>query len=167
MIRVQVGDLAFAAADALVRPATTLLEPTSTVLRNLEAIAGPSFARQIQPSQELEIGAATVTGAGELDVEFVVHAIIRSQREQVSIAGVRRALQSVMERAVDWQFNTLALPPVGTGAGNLTLDTAAETMADVIVMHQRLHPFPSDVVVVVATEEERAVFDSAFERQAL
>lgn len=165
MIRVEVGDLAFTPADALVRPATTLLEATSTLLRNLEQVAGPAFARQIASSQELEVGAATVTAAGELDTEFVIHAIIRSAREQVSGVGVRRALQSVMQRAVDWQFATLALPPVGTGAGNLTLETAAEIMIDVMVTHQELHPYPEHVVVVVATEDERAVFEATIERR--
>ena len=36
MIRVVVDDIAFVPADAVVRPATSLLEPTTAALRHLE-----------------------------------------------------------------------------------------------------------------------------------
>ena len=41
MIRVVVDDLGFFPADAIVRPATTQLEPTTPALRRLEQMGGP------------------------------------------------------------------------------------------------------------------------------
>lgn len=160
MIRVVVDDLALVDADALVRPATTTLEPISPALRNLERVAGPRFQEQIRLSRALEIGAATVTAAGDLSAEFVIHAVIRSATEPVSAPGVRLALTGVAQRALDWQFTRVALPPVGSGAGDLVMETTADLTAEVFIPHLKEHAFPADLLIVVGTDEEREIFEA-------
>ena len=155
MIDVVVDDLASIEADAVVRPATDALEPTSAALRQLERIGGSRFQQQLETRVPLVVGAATVTGAGDLPAEFVIHAIIRSQCEPVSRSGVQRALVSVLHQAVAWQFQALALPPVGIGPGNLPL----EILCDVLHSHLRTQAFPSKVTIVVETDEDKMVFE--------
>ncbi len=164
MISVVVDDIAFVEADAVVRPATDRLEPTSSALRHLEQIGGPAFWRQLEVRQELAVGAAVVTGAGDLPTEFVIHAIIRSVTEPVSELTVRRALTSALQRAVDWQLSRVAIPPIGTGAGNLSLEEAAAVMVDVISRHAAVSQYPSEVYIVVDNEEDKQVFDALLRR---
>ena len=57
MIRVVVDDLASFAADAIVRPATTRLDPTTAALRALESRGGAEFQNRIRLSRELAVGA--------------------------------------------------------------------------------------------------------------
>ncbi len=159
MIDVVVDDLASIEADAVVRPATDTLEPTSAALRQLERIGGSRFQGQLETRAPLVVGAATVTGAGDLPAEFVIHAIIRSESEPVSRSGVQRALVSVLHQAVAWQFQALALPPVGIGPGNLPLEDAAEILCDVLHSHLRTQAFPSKVTIVVETDEDKTVFE--------
>ncbi len=159
MIEVVVDDLASIEADAVVRPATDTLEPTSAALRQLERIGGSRFQGQLATRAPLVVGAATVTGAGDLPAEFVIHAIIRSESEPVSRSGVQRALLSVLHQAVAWQFQALALPPVGIGPGNLPLEDAAEILCDVLHSHLRTQAFPSKVTIVVETDEDKMVFE--------
>ena len=64
MIRVVVDDLAFLGADAVVRPATTRLAPTTPAVRRLESVAGPGFADSLRLQKELAVGAAVVTAGG-------------------------------------------------------------------------------------------------------
>ncbi len=154
-----VDDLASIEADAVVRPATDTLDPTSAALRQLERIGGSRFQQQLQTQAPLVVGAATVTGAGDLPAEFVIHAIIRSESEPVSRSGVQRALVNVLQQAVAWQFQALALPPVGIGPGNLPLEDAAEILCDVLHSHLRTQAFPSEVTIVVETDEDKAVFE--------
>lgn len=160
MIRVVVDDLAFASADAIVRPANSLLEPTTAALRRLEQIGGAAFWDQLHTERELAVGSAVVTGAGDLGVELVVHAIIRSATEAVSRDTVRRALTAALQRAVDWQLAHLAMPLLGTGAGNLTVEDAADVMGAVLAVLPGMGGFPRDVTIVVETDEERAVVES-------
>ncbi len=159
MIAVVVDDLASIEADAVVRPATDTLDPTSAALRQLERIGGSRFQQQLQTQAPLVVGAATVTGAGDLPAKFVIHAIIRSESEPVSRSGVKRALVNVLQQAVAWQFQALALPPVGIGPGNLPLEDAAEILCDVLHSHLEAQAFPSEVTIVVETDEDKTVFD--------
>ena len=64
MIRVVVDDLAFLASDAIVRPATTRLDPTTPAVRRLEQVGGPEFTGHLRIQKELAVGAAVVTAAG-------------------------------------------------------------------------------------------------------
>lgn len=163
-MRVVVDDLAFFPADAIVRPATTQLEPTTAALRRLEQMGGSEFLRRLKLHTELPVGAAVVTAAGgDLPAEFVIHAIILSRDEPISRRGVIRAWRSVLERAREWGFARLSVPPLGIGAGNLPLEDAAEIL--VSVFQERLDDAaPSEVAIVVETEDQRQVFESVLRR---
>ena len=160
MIRVMVDDLAFVRADAVVRPSSTTLEPISSALRNIEKVAGPAFHNQLAVKEELGVGAAVVTGAGELAADFVIHAVIQGRGEPVTGAGVRQALVSALRQISSWQLERVAIPPIGVGPGNLALEEAARIMLDVIVDHEREATYPTEVCIVVDTDEDKDMFDA-------
>jgi len=164
-MHVVVDDLAFHASDAIVRPATARLDATTPMVRRLEQIGGPEFQRRLRIQRDLAVGAAVVTGGGgDLAAEFVIHAVIQSDTEPATASSVRRAWQSALERAVDWSFTRLSTPPLGTGAGNLSLEDASEIMVTVLKAHGAGAAFPADVTVVVETPLEREVFEAALRR---
>ena len=168
MIRVVVDDLAFHASDAIVRPATARLDATTPVVRRLEQIGGPDFQRRLRVQRDLAVGAAVVTGAGgDLAAEFIIHAVIQSDTEPATASSVRRAWQSALERATDWGFARLSTPPLGTGAGNLTLEDASDIMMSVLRAHWLLAAYPAEVAVVVETPTEREVFEAALRRSVV
>ncbi len=165
MIRVVVDDLAFLASDALVRPATARLDPTTPVVRRLEQVGGTEFVSRLRMQKELAVGAAVVTaGGGDLPAEFVIHAVIQSDDEPVTRSGVARAWQSALEQAQAWEFAHLTVPPIGTGAGNLSLEDAADIMVQVLTAHLGNATFPTNVSFVVETPEAREAFEAALRR---
>lgn len=166
MIRVVVDDLAFHASDAIVRPATTRLDPTTPVVSRLARLGGPEFTSRLRVQKELAVGAAVVTaGGGALPAEFVIHAVIQSDTEPVSREGVARAWRSALQQAQEWEFASLTAPPIGTGAGNLSVEDAAEIMVSVLLSHTGNATFPSDVAIVVETPEDQAAFEAELRRQ--
>ncbi len=151
MIRVVVDDLAAFAADAIVRPATTRLDPTVAALRRLEILGGEEFQHRIRLSRELAVGAAVVTAAGgDLPAEFVIHAVIRSETEPVTRENVARAWLSALHQAQAWQFAHLS--------------DAAEIMATVLHAHRGSAQFPADVSFIVERPEDQQVFEAALQR---
>lgn len=166
MIDVRVEDLAFFEGDAIIRPATAMLGATTPLLRRLELAGGARLMDQLAPSEPLAVGSAVVTGAGDLPVDLMVHAIISSPTESVSRDGVRRAFRSALERAHAWRIAAVAIPPFGLGAGNLDIETSAEVMADELSRHCRPGTFPMRVTIVAETEDEAAVLDFAISRWA-
>lgn len=162
-----VDDLASLPADAIVRPATTRLDPTAAALRRLELVGGAEFHDRLHLMRELGVGAAVVTaGGGDLPAEFVIHAVIRSDTEPVTRGNVARAWLSALHQAREWEFAHVSAPPIGTGAGNLTMEDAAEIMITVLHAHQGGASFPADVTLVVERPEDRDVFEGALRRVA-
>jgi len=188
--RVVVDDLALLPSDAIVRPATARLDPTTPAVRRLEQIGGVEFLRHLTLQKDLAVGAAVVTGGGgDLAAEFIIHAVIRSETEPVSHGSVARAWLSALQRAREWGFTRLTVPPIGTGAGNLPLEDAAEIMVSVLAAHLSgagggggggggggtgeasgggggQSDSSLDVSFVVETDEDREVFEAALRRQA-
>ena len=166
MIRVAVDDLAFLETDAIVRPATARLDPTTPAVRRLEQAGGSEFLGRLRLQKDLAVGAAVVTGGGgDLPAEFVIHAVIQSDTEPVTRQTVARAWQSALERAREWEFARLTVPPLGTGAGNLSVEDAAAVMVSVLKTQIGSAPFPSDVCIVVETAEDREAFEAALRRE--
>jgi O-acetyl-ADP-ribose deacetylase (regulator of RNase III) len=164
VIEVVVDDIAFVSGDAVLRPATANLEPTTAALRRIEQVGGPAFWKQLKVQQDLAVGAAVVTGGGDLPSPLVIHAIIMSATEPVSSTGVRRALTSALQRAVDWEIAKLVIPLVGTGAGALAADEAAEILCRALSSHLATAAFPREATIVVEREQEKQMLEGLLRR---
>ena len=160
MIRAVVDDLAFVDTDALVRPATATLGPIAPGLRRLEQLGGPAFQQQIGSTAPLAVGAAVVTGAGDLTAELVIHAVILSDEEPVTPSGVRRTITSIVQRAVDWELSRIATPLLGVGPGHLALEDAARILVDGFASDTQHTTYPRELCIVVESEEEREIVDA-------
>ncbi len=166
MIRVVVDDLTLLASDAIVRPATARLDPTTPTVGRLEKVGGAEFLSRLQLQKELAVGAAVVTGGGgDLPAEFVIHAVIQSDTEPVTREGVARAWRSTLQQAQEWEFANLTVPPLGTGAGNLSVEDAAEIMVQVLKHHLGNAAYPTLVSIVVETPADREMFEAALRRR--
>ncbi len=157
MITVVVDDLAFVPADAVVRPTTALLEPVTPSLRRLEQLAGTDFLRRINVPTRLGVGAAVVTDAGDLEPEFMIHAVVWSEDEPVTPAGLRRVITSVLQRASDWGLARITTPILGTGPGALPLEDAARILIEALTADLPSATYPKEVCIVVESEEDREV----------
>jgi O-acetyl-ADP-ribose deacetylase (regulator of RNase III) len=60
-------------------------------------------------------------------------------------------------------IETLALPPLGTGAGNLDAEAAADVMCEVLRDHMRNEEYPREITVMVTTDYELQAFVSRLE----
>lgn len=164
MIRVRVGPLHAAEAEAILRPVSSDFAPVTGPGRDVEIRSGEGIRDRLVALGGLPVGGAVVTPGGDLAVPFLIHVVVQSPEEPVTVAGVRRALINGLRRANEWEMDSLALPPVGTGAGNLDPEAAARVMVPVLVEHMHSHPFPRDVILTVPNEYEEEVFLGAVEK---
>jgi O-acetyl-ADP-ribose deacetylase len=160
VIRVVRGELATAAAEAVLRPVAAEWAAVTPAMRRLEVAAGAAVEAQCRALGELPVGSAVITGAGQLPAQFLVHVIVRSIDEPVSAATVRRALENGLRRIGEWGIRSVAMPPLGTGAGNLDAEDAAAVMFDVL----RTRPAELQVEIFVDTEYEHTAFLQWVER---
>ena len=159
MIRIVQGELADTTAEAVLRPVTADWAAPTPAMRRLEIITGDAPTQQCRALGELPVGSAVITSAGDLDAQFMIHVVVRSYAEHVSESGIRRALRNGLRRVDEWGIQRLALPPLGTGAGNLDPDDAAAIM--VPILHERIRAGgpPTSVEIFVDSDYEREVFE--------
>ena len=167
MIRVVRGELAAAAVDAVLRPVSAEWEPVTPAMRRLEQAAGDELRAHCARLGELPVGSATITPAGAIVARFMVHGIVRSADEPVSEVSVRRALQNGLRRLQEWGLERAALPPFGTGAGNLDAEDVARLMVDVCYEHAALADYPTALEVYVESDYEADAFERALDARAL
>lgn len=129
------------------------------VARRIETGAGEMIARRIEGMGELPIGSAVLTPGGDLPVRFLMHVVLQSAEEPVTPAIVQRATANALARAADFDMESLALPPLGTHAGNLEAEEAAHSMAAACAEHFARGGPPHHLVLVVESEYELDVFD--------
>ncbi len=158
MIVVRQADLADSKTMAVLRPVTADWAAPNTAMRRLEIAVGPEVEAQCRSLGELPVGTAVVTPAGNLTVEFLIHVVIRSVERPVSVSAIQRALRNGLRRASEWGVGSLALPPLGTGAGNLDAEESAEAMVPILLEYLRSDGAASRIEIVVDTDYDRDAF---------
>ena len=161
MIRVRVGDLGEAKAAAVVRAVRSDGEAITAVGRRLETLAGPTVSKRLQSLGDLPVGGAVITPGGDLPAGFIVHAVLQSAEEPVTAHTVQRALVNALRRAHDFGLESVALPPLGTGAGNLDAEDAAQLIVDVLRDHLQTPGDPRSFEIVVESAYEEELYTRA------
>ena len=160
MIEVRRENLATADVECILRSVGSTLEPLTAIGREVGEAAGEALADRIEQIGDLPVGGAAITPAGNLSASFIIHVALQSHDEPVSLGGLRKALLNGLRRASTMGIETLALPPLGTGAGNLDAEAAAGVMFEVLRGHMESEEHPREVTVMVATEYELQAFAS-------
>lgn len=166
MMSVQVAELAEVEAGAVLRPVSGDFSPVTPAMRRLDQAAGPVVEEQCARLGELPAGAAVITVGGAIRAGFIVHVVVRTTGDNPTAAVVRLGLQNGLRRLVEWEIDSVAVAPLGTGAGNLDAEEAAAVMLPVLKEHLRTSAYPSRVTLVVEDAYQQSVFAAAVERLA-
>jgi O-acetyl-ADP-ribose deacetylase (regulator of RNase III) len=163
MIQIRLAELKDVEAECLVRSVSSELDPITAVSKDLELSAGSGVSDRLQAMGRMPVGAAVLTPAGDLRALFLVHVVLQSSEEPILQDGVRVALQNGLRRVQEWGVDTMAVPVLGIGAGNLSVEESAETMVPLMEEHLQRSEYPQLVTVVVSNEYEEEVFNRAAE----
>lgn len=165
MIEVRLGELAVVSgevgADAIVRPVTTDFSPVTAAMRRFEEAAGEAVAEQSGLLGDIPLGAAVITAAGDLDADLIIHVAVRSPTENATRPVIRQGLVNALRRVAEWGAETVAVAPLGTGAGNLDAETAADVMLAILAENTASGDGPGHVVLVVEDGYQQAAFTGA------
>lgn len=164
MIEVRRGELGDVAADVVVRPVATDFSAVTPAMRRFEQAAGEAVAEQCRLVGEIPLGSAVITAGGDLDADLIVHVAVRSTTENPTRSVVRQGFVNALRRVTEWGGGTMAVAPLGTGAGNLDAETAADIMLTVLADHVRSTGGPERVIVVVEDAYQETAFSGAVTR---
>jgi O-acetyl-ADP-ribose deacetylase len=164
MIEVVHGDLATLDVQGVLRPVASEWTSVTPSLRRLDPLIGPEVEEQCRALGELPPGTALVTVGGGLGAELIIHTVVRSITQPVTETIVARGLQAALRRAEEWGIASLAMPPIGLGAGNLDVEHSADVMVPILVEWSRSDRPTRRLLIVVESDYEMEVFERAVRR---
>lgn len=131
-IIIRKGDITEMDVDAVVNAANTDLVLGSGVAGAIRKKGGPSIQSECDGIGPVPLGAAAVTGAGELKASFVVHAAGMRPGGTVTRRSLSDATKNSLARADEKGVRTIAFPAIGTGVGGFPLKECAEIMINTV-----------------------------------
>lgn len=171
MIEIRRGELAEVAADvgadAVVRPVGTDFSPVTPAMRRFDQAAGEAVAEQCRLLGDIPVGSAVITAGGDVDTQLIVHVAVRSATDNATRPVVRQGFVNALRRLAEWGADAVAVAPLGTGAGNLDAETAADIMLELLAAQAGTEAGPARVIIVVEDAYQESAFTGAAARHAM
>ena len=160
VIHVALGDITQLTVDAIVNPANSLGIMENGAARTIKVEGGDSIEEEAKSAAPVAVGAAVVTGAGQLWCKAVIHApTMEEPGMKIGVENVRRATRAALLAAGRNGYETIAFPGMGTGTGQVPYDEAARAMVDELRAHRG--PKPSIVYLVDLNDEILSCLEEA------
>lgn len=153
----KVGDILDESADILVASANPFLNLSGGVGGALLIRCGPKLQEDlwhhlaINKATSVPPGEVVCTSAFELPFKCILHAVAIDAFYGTSPALVRRALTKCLDKAIEIDAATIAMPALATGYGRLPLEDFAAALRDTV---QRRIDLPLVVTLVLRRSDD-------------
>jgi O-acetyl-ADP-ribose deacetylase (regulator of RNase III) len=162
------GDITAQEVDAIVNAANSRLAGGGGVDGAIHRRGGPQIMQETDERypEGCPTGSAVISGAGNLDAKYVLHAVGPVYREHPNDAEqLASAHRRCLELAVDHDCQSIAFPAISTGVYGYPMKEAAEIALKTTIEFLRQHGKPSVVRFVLFGEEAYQVFASVLSNQ--
>lgn len=133
----------------------------------IHAAAGPGLLEECRTFGGCEVGDAVITGAHDLGVDHVVHAVGPDYRDEYQRETAHEKLASAYRRALEVAASagvtTIAFPAISTGIFNFPKAWAADIAVRTLAVHGDRLRFEK-IVLAAFTQEDTDVLMSATQR---
>ncbi len=125
------GDITTYDGDAIVNAANNHLQLGAGVAGAIRRAGGPAIQAECDRHGPIRVGEAAITGAGNLNVRWVIHAAAMGD-EPVSERSIRESTTASLALAARHGIARIALPVLGSGVGGFDFERAATIMRDAV-----------------------------------
>jgi O-acetyl-ADP-ribose deacetylase (regulator of RNase III) len=157
-IRLEQGDLTAMEIESIVHYASPDLNLGSGFGSAIAARGGASIQEELKPFGTIEIGEAVVTSAGELNSNFIVHAVGPRFQEDETEQKLEKTMENALKAAKEKGIAKIAFPPMGTGFYGIPLKTCAIIMLQAIKNYLAQDTSIKEIVICVLDNREYRIF---------
>ena len=154
------GDITAEAVDAIVNAANSALALGAGVAGAIRAKGGPQIQAECDAHGRIAVGDAALTGAGDLEARFVIHAASMPPGGQANEISVRTSLRRSLELAAEQGCRTVAVPAIGAGVAGVPVRRSAEILLDEARRHLEGETPIEEIRFVLFGEQAYRVFES-------
>jgi len=153
-VAVERGDITALDVDAIVNAANTTLVMGTGVAAAIKRKGGALIEEEAIRQGPIEVGEAVLTPGGNLVATHVIHAAAMGPDGKTDLDAIVRTTQSVLALADKHRLTSLALPALGTGAGQVAPAAAAEAMLSTVLTHLKSAKTSLKRVVFILYQDE-------------
>jgi len=162
IIRLQKGDQTAMKIESIVHYASPDLVLGAGFGSAIAARGGASIQEELKPFGTIATGEAVVTAAGELNSNYIIHAVGPRFQEEDTEQKLETTMQSVLGAAKDKGILKIAFPPMGTGFYGIPLDVCAHVMLQSIKNHVSDGSSLNEIIICVLDDREYKAFQEAW-----
>ena len=129
------GDLTEMDTEAIVNAANNDLLLGGGVAGAIDLKGGVEIQKECDAIGTIPLGAAAITGGGNLKARYVIHAASMELGGRTSAKALRTSTAHSLRIAKDKGIKTIAFPAVGTGIARFPVEECAEIMLREVVDH--------------------------------
>jgi O-acetyl-ADP-ribose deacetylase (regulator of RNase III) len=165
-VHVAQADITNLPVDAIVNPANSQGIMGGGVAGSIRRHGGDQIQAEAMKRAPIAVGAALITGAGNLPAKHVIHApTMEEPGQKIGVENIRRAARAALIAAGASKFQVIAIPGMGTDVGGVAIDEAARAIVEEIRAHKK--PHPETIYLVDMSMEMVTAFDEALRNAQL
>lgn len=135
VVRLSRNDITDIEVDAFVFYAQNDLALGSGFGTAISVRGGPTIQRELDELAPVETGDVVVSAAGNLKVEYIIHAVGPKFQEEKLEEKLRTTMRNTLNCAEEKGIKSLALPAMGAGYYGIAPDLCARVMLEVAKDH--------------------------------
>jgi len=160
VVRLIRGDITMLDVDAFVFYARHDLALGAGFGNAISVRGGLSIKKELDELGPLQTGEAVVTGAGNLNASYIIHAVGPRFNEADTEAKLRATVLGALRAADERGVKRVALPPMGAGFYAIPLDVCSSVMVRAIKAYLEGETNIEEVLLCVMDQREYAPFES-------
>jgi O-acetyl-ADP-ribose deacetylase len=153
-VAVERGDITTWDVDAIVNAANPTLAMSTGVAAAIKRKGGVLIEEEAMRQGPIEVGEAVLTPGGNLVATHVIHAAAIGTDLKSDAEAIARTTRAVLALSDKQRLTSLALPALGTGAGQVPATAAAEAMLGAVIPHLKSAKTSLKRVVFVLYQDE-------------
>jgi len=157
-LKIVEGNIVVLNVDAIVNAANKSLILGGGVAGAIRNFGGPSIQEECNEIGPIEVGEAILTGAGNLNAEYVIHAVGPVYGEGDEDIKLANATRNSLKIAKKRNIKSIAFPAISTGIFHFPIKRCAEIMIKVAM------DFLREIVLCLYGERAYTIFQGTFER---
>ena len=147
--------------EAIVNPANNMLWMGGGISSEMRKAGGDSIETEALGKAPSDIGEAVVTGAGNLNARWIIHAVISDQNLSASEDAIRKAVVSSLSKAGEIGCRSLAFPVLALGTHDLEVHIIVNITVDETVKYLLNEKHSLEYVVFVDRDKSiREIFNT-------
>jgi O-acetyl-ADP-ribose deacetylase (regulator of RNase III) len=162
-LRLIEGNIVSLDVEAIVNAANTSLILGGGVAGAISRSGGPSIQEECDKIGPIRVGEAVLTGAGNLNAKYVIHAAGPVYGEGDEETKLARATLNSLNIAKDKRIKNIAFPAISAGIFGYPMHQCSQIMLEVAIEFLRENDFPEEIIMCLYGREAYSIFSETLD----